>query len=67
MCKDNIHRFMDVSIMMAPKTSKSQVGAIFALDGEIVTYVFVFRFIYLLVIVDLCIMFGFMCVHFVTL
>jgi hypothetical protein len=39
MWKDNIYRFMKVSVMMAPKTSKSQVGAIFAVAMEIVRYV----------------------------
>jgi hypothetical protein len=41
MQKDGIHRLMEESIMMAPKTSKSQVGAVFfAVVGEIVTMSF---------------------------
>jgi hypothetical protein len=36
MLKNNIPRFIEVSVMMAPKTSKSQIG-ILAVAGEIVT------------------------------
>ena len=44
MWKGNIHGFMEVSIITAPKTSNHKLVQIFAVAGEIVTYMYIFFF-----------------------